>query len=51
VDDQDSIPGRGREETFSLCHHIQPGSRAHPVYYTMGNGCSFSRVKVDEVQN
>jgi hypothetical protein len=31
------IPSRGREWSFSLCHHIQTGSGVHPASCLMGN--------------
>jgi len=34
-----------RQGYFSLCHHNQIGSGAHPASYLMGTGGSFSRVK------
>jgi len=30
---------------FSLRHHVQTGSAAHPLSYRMGNGVSFYGVK------
>jgi hypothetical protein len=30
LDDQGLIPGRNSD--FSLCHHVQAGSGAHPAY-------------------
>jgi len=44
LDNQGSIPGRGWD--FSLHHHIQTGSRAHPASYPMGTRVSFPGGKV-----
>jgi len=37
----DSQHGQG---FFSLCHHIQTSSGAHPILYKMGTRVSLSRV-------
>jgi hypothetical protein len=36
LDDWGSIPNRGNERTYSLCHYIQSDSGAHPASYLMG---------------
>jgi hypothetical protein len=38
------IPGRDRD--FSLHHHVQTCSGAHPASYPMGTGGSYTRVNV-----
>jgi hypothetical protein len=45
LDDQVSIPGRGRD---SLLHRVQTGSGAHPAFYTMGTRGPFSGDKAPE---
>jgi hypothetical protein len=45
--DRGLILGRGRDY-FSLRHHTQTGSGAHPVSYLMGTGGSYPRVKQPE---
>jgi hypothetical protein len=41
LDDQGSIPGKGNDGIFSLCHRVQTGSGVHPTSYPMGTGGSF----------
>jgi hypothetical protein len=31
-----SIPGRANDGIFSLCHHVQTSSGAHPASYPVG---------------
>jgi hypothetical protein len=35
-----------RERNFSLSHHVQKGSRAHPISYRMGTDNSFPGFKM-----
>jgi hypothetical protein len=45
LDDQSSIPRRGKEGIFSLCHHIQTGSGAHLVSYPLDTVTIFSGIR------
>jgi len=39
------IPGRGHDGNFTLCHHVQTSSGAHPASYPMGTGILTLEVK------
>jgi len=39
------IPSRGNDGIFSLCHHVQTGSGAHPTSYPLGSGALTPGVK------
>jgi hypothetical protein len=41
------IPARATY--FSLLQNMETGSRTHPTFYVMGNGCSLPRGKVAEL--
>jgi len=44
LDDQSLIPGK--DTNFSLCHHLQTGSEAHPASCQMSAGGSLPKGKV-----
>jgi hypothetical protein len=46
LDGRSSIPGRGKDESFSLRHRVLTASGAHPASYPMGTGCYLGN-KVD----
>jgi hypothetical protein len=46
LDDRGSIPGRGSDGIFSLRHHVQTDSEAHPAPYPMDTGDSYPRNKI-----
>jgi hypothetical protein len=48
-DDRGCISDRGNDGIFSLPHHVQTGSGAHPASYPMGTGDSYSGGKVSGV--
>jgi len=40
-----SVPSRGNDGVFSLCHYVQTGSGAHPASCPLGTRGSYPRVK------
>jgi hypothetical protein len=47
LDNRSSILGKANDEIFSLLHHAQARSGAHPASYTTYNGGSFPGGKAD----
>jgi hypothetical protein len=45
LDDWGSIPGKGGEVIFFLCHHIQTSTGVHPASYPLDTTTSFPGVK------
>jgi len=49
LSNQGSIPNMGSDGSFSLHHHVQNGSKAHPATYPMVSRACYPRDKVARV--